>query len=263
MNKERLPYDEQSAESDSSDSSSGDDSLNSKTELEQILSDIKNIITYLFELAIIVRDPTPIDRFKKAERNENENKSAYTSWDIQHVRDKFDSSKKDRLLERESPFLVRRLGKANTRRRQLFDYYEKHNSKLRHGVDAFTPLIEPEVVNADDFRTDPDRSLSIKTYAKGIPDEDEIIQRAPSTIAPTLGTQTTVATFLDSNVEADLDDNDADDGLSETSSAASEGQTDEGGLEIPEAPAGALENKAFECPYCYEIIRAPSTTKWR
>ena len=256
LKKERLPYDEESSESDSdsSDCSGGDNGTN-RTELEQILKDINSIISYLYELAIIVRNPAPIDKFQKVGKIDN--KSEYLTWDIQHVRDKFP------LLEQRRPFLLQRLGRANTRRRQVFGYLEKHNSKLKHGVDNVTNQRVPEVMVLDEYREDQQEIMSRNSDGGSFSDRAEIAQMAPSMSAPTLGTITTVSTFIATNSQVDFDDNEIDDGPSETSSAASEGQVDEGGLEIPDPPVGALEGIPFECPYCYDIIKAPSTAKWR
>ena len=258
LTNQRLPYDEEPSESDSdsSDSSDGRNNAHSTTELEQILKDIQGSVSYLYELAIIVRNPVPIDKFRKI--SENDNKSEYVTWDIQHVRDKFPK------LERTSPFLIQRLGKANTRRRQFFEYNERHNSKLRHGIDNYTSQVGLETLVAEADRDDQLEDLSRKSHSEGFPDRNELVRRAPpSTSAPTLGTQTTVSTFKEADLQDDFDENDFDDGPSETSSAASESHIDEGGLEVPDAPADALEGKAFECPYCYEVIKAPSTAKWR
>ena len=248
MRNERPPFDEQFSDSDSSDSSNGSSDPGSSTELELILEGIRQIISYLYGLAVAIRNPTPLDRF---DRSTNVDTSHFEIWDIQHASERFP------LLSTASPLILQRLGKANSRRRQVFKYNMIHNSKVRHGVDAFTTQVDPVAVLPDRY-LDEDQGDLEPTSLKA-PNEES--QRTPSIRAPTLDTQTTVATF----VEKDTGDAaiNFDDGLSETSSAVSDGPLDETALEIPAPPAGALEGEYFECPYCYEISRAPSTIQWR
>ena len=248
INDERLPYDEQSSDSDFSHSSSEPEESMFSTELEQILDDISRTISYLYELAIAIRNPTPIDRSHKAKKVDT---SFYETWDILHVKEKFP------MLERESPFLLQRLGKANSLRRQTFKYSEAHNKKIRHGVDATLPLVEI-LVEAHDpkLKYEEDAPIPID-----FGDQDEATQTAPSTSAPTISTQTTATTFVERKTDSlDLD---LDDRVSETSSIVSEDPTDGGVLKVPEPPAGALDRDFFECPYCFEFTRAPTRNQWR
>ena len=45
-----------------------------------------------------------------------------------------------------------------------------------------------------------------------------------------------------------------DDAPSETTSAGSDGSEIEGSLHMPELPANGYDKRAFECPYCFEIM---------
>ncbi len=162
------------------------------------------------------------------------------------------------MLEAANPLLLQRLGKANSRRRQIFRYNRIHNDKLKHGVDALVSRVEPVPMFAAHYGEQQETATSV-----GSRGQDEINRSTSSHAAPTLTTETTIATFIESKTdEMELDH---DDGLSETSSAASEGPLDEedSKLRLPEPPSGALEGGFFECPYCFEIAKTPSSSKWR
>ena len=248
LNNERLPYDEQASDSESSDSSSESSDPDSPTELEMILNDIKQTISCLYKLAIVVHNPAPRDRFRKAEDIDT---SHFELWDSKHIGEKFP------MLASESPFLLQRLGKANSRRRQVFKYNKIHHSKMRHGVNNFLVRAEPVLeVPHRDLESEQQVFNPVESQ-----DRDEAARSAPSISAPTLNTQTTATTFIETKTEEM--DVDFDDALSESSSAVSENPLDEGALKIPEPPAGALDGDYFECPYCYEISRTPTITRWR
>lgn len=198
-----------------------------------------------------MRNPAPLDRIQNADEI---NTSHFEEWDIQHVGEKFP------LLATVSPFLLQRLGKANTRRRQIFKYNKLHNSRLKRGVDGMTGRAETiAVITTQNFENQ--EGVSRDTDFRDHNEVHESRESAPSTRAPTMDTQTTVATYIEN--QADTVYFDPDDEVSETSSAASENPMDEGALRIPEPPLGALDGEYFECPYCFEISRTPTITRWR
>lgn len=71
-------------------------------------------------------------------------------------------------------------------------------------------------------------------------------------------TQTTVKTFVEANSEILVDD-----APSETMSVPSDGSQVEGNLRVPDVPASGLDKRAFECPYCFEIMKVSSNSSWR
>lgn len=240
MSGKRLPYDEQS-DSDSSESSSADtlDAPKVTTEIQQILIDIKEIIAYLYELSITLRNPAPRDRILKLASIDV---SHFEEWDMRHV---------EGIFPRASSFLLQRLGKANTKRRQVFKYLERHHRKLAHGLEA--PLdMEAAVAIVDDKHA--------KDGPKGVKGSGprSNIRSDLSTIATTMDTQTTITTFIENNEDMTIDEI-----QSETSSAASEDPGEESILQMPKPPKGALDGQPIECPYCYDIIKVFSTLSWR
>ena len=239
---QRLPYDEQYPDSDSSGSASEKENKTSGTltEIQQILVDIKEIVNCLYELAIAIRNPLPRDRLLKSAEIDV---SHFVQWDVRHVEHK---------VPRASPELIRLLGRANSRRRQLFKYRQRHHSKLSHKVDhpsilgASMPVFVTDQASRPDMRQDRNEGATC------------VVQSGPNTIATTMNTQTTVATFLETDEEVLVDDQ-----LSETSSAVSEVPDEQSTLQVPAPPKNALDGEPFECPYCFEMMKISSAIHWR
>lgn len=110
--------------SDSSHSTTGDDSsstpdveeeLPSTTELEYAFSDISHVITCLFRFSVALQQPAPRDRIRKYAAID----VSYYEFDVQHALDK---------LSHAPRYLAERMGKANTRRRQVLRYHMNHQT---------------------------------------------------------------------------------------------------------------------------------------
>lgn len=87
---------------------------------EECLIEISHIITYMYKFSIATRNPTPRDRLEKCA---DVDMSHFEVFDISHVADKFQTIEK-------SHYLIQRLGKANTRRRQLLRYHEEYHDRI-------------------------------------------------------------------------------------------------------------------------------------
>jgi hypothetical protein len=92
------------------------------TEIGQILLDVSEINTDLLRLSKAMRNPAPHERFINAISTDT---SYFNEHDQRHVADKFPKA---------APFLLARLAKALSRRRQFFKYREHHQNKLRQGL---------------------------------------------------------------------------------------------------------------------------------
>lgn len=221
-----------------------------RTEIEQRLFDVGDIIACLYRLSVAFRNPTPTDRLAKSARIDV---SHFAPWDIRHVSQKFPQA---------DVSIIRRLGEANTKRRQLLRYMEKHHSKLARNLPTFPMTEKSEGAPAADIANLP-QTLAIKTgdedkKASDVQSQPATVRTAPSALATTLNTQTTVATYVEKDGDYEIDD-----AVSETSSATSGNTSDDGALRIPPAPKGALEGEPFECPYCYEMTTIRSMLSWK
>ncbi|KAL8791920.1 MAG: hypothetical protein Q9195_005496 [Heterodermia aff. obscurata] len=240
---QRLPYDEIDSESSSSGSEIFEESPDAKvtTELGQTMGDIHDIISSLYEISIMLRDPAPRDRLLKIAAIDV---SYFEQWDKMHIEHKFPEAR---------PILIERLARANCKRRQYFKYLEKHHDKLALGSHFDVVREEPPQVMKEPSISG--RNKSDKPILEIGP--RSIAASTPTTIA-TKNTQTTVATFR-------LDEQDiyVDDTLSESSSAASEGVSEATQLQIPAPPQAAINGDAFECPYCFEMMKISGLLAWR
>ncbi|KAF4450948.1 Zinc finger transcription factor ace1 [Fusarium austroafricanum] len=93
------------------------------SELSQIFTAIVEDINCLLRLSVSIHNPSPHDRFKKAALTDTSN---YEHFDVEHVRNK---------LTKASKPIAERLGKAISRRRQYFKYWELHHEKLASGLE--------------------------------------------------------------------------------------------------------------------------------
>lgn len=237
--------------SDSSDSSldggSGsepEDPTTSTTELEERFLEVKHIITCLYKLSIAIQNPASRDRLQRCAKIEVDH---YEYFDIAHASQKFPFAEQ---------YLVDRLGKANTKRRQLFQYHEQHHDKIALYIDA---AIDPELDQQDTrgdgldggaLEADVDPALKIECPTAGI-----------VTIAKTANTQTTVSTFVERSARQAKG---SDTGRSQTSYATSVGDDTDTKLRIPAPPGIAREfdGEPFECPYCFSMTAVVNSRSW-
>jgi hypothetical protein len=210
-----------------------------KTELQEIFRSIQKVIIHLYDLALYFRRPAQSDRLSKLAKIDV---SHFKEWDQRHVEEKFPNA---------SPTLIQRLGRANSKRRQVFKYNERHHGKLTQNLDITLAAPEPKAENNMAV------GRSMYTATPGLPRIATDTTAAPSTSVATAETQTTIATFVDTG-EVITDDN-----LSETSSAASEGPDEESTLHLPSLPKGATYGEIFQCPYCYEMMKISTGRSWR
>ncbi|KAL6702870.1 hypothetical protein ACN47E_000832 [Coniothyrium glycines] len=174
---ERTPWDELSmSDSDSELESDNDDhlevALQGDTELKQILSNIKTIVSSLFRLAMSIRNPAPTNQ---STSHIDADKSMYEQFDLQHVHAKFPGCPQ---------YLSERLGRAITARRQYLSHREQHHQKLAKHVEKIgldsaksefttnsteaTPLPRIERVNDFDVLNEDDDTASQTSYATSV-----------------------------------------------------------------------------------------------
>lgn len=210
---ERSSQEDLTLDSSSSSGASEDDetSTTEDSELTQIMMDVADIIDCLLRLSISVQNPAPHDRFKAAASTDT---SFYKVSDIKHVREKFESAEE---------WLVERLCKAISHRRQYFKYRETHHQKLASGLE------------------DPDTGQS--TVASSIPHH---LETNTGGVTPSFG-------VLDEDQRSDTE-------YSQTSYATS--MADSERLSVPNIPK-EYRSGAFECPFCLMIIVVSTRHAWK
>ncbi|KAF8244014.1 hypothetical protein K440DRAFT_610832 [Wilcoxina mikolae CBS 423.85] len=255
---ETVDNDAESLVSGGTDSVEGDDGILSESEarpendppseLKECIIDIAHVITCLYEFSIAIRNPAPRDRLEKCSAIDV---SHFELFDIQHVQHKFPHAHED---------LQERLGKANTKRRQLFQYHERHHEKISGRYNHSEPP-GPVTVAKPHEQVDRTRDL-------GLDQEDQDAVDRPLTIATTRKTQTTVSTYVPRQPTTS-------DTASETAHSQTSYSTSVGGLDStqgprlminvppPPNPESTLSGKPFPCPYCFSIISVSGSRLWR
>ncbi|KAI5849907.1 hypothetical protein BZA05DRAFT_339219 [Tricharina praecox] len=98
-------------------------------ELDECLGEVRHVVTCLYKFSIAIQNPAPLRRLQKSSVIDV---SHFEHFDIQHISNKFPGA---------HPYLVERLGRSNTRRRQLLRYHELHHDKVagRYGTSKKRP----------------------------------------------------------------------------------------------------------------------------
>ncbi|KAK0662433.1 O-acetyl-ADP-ribose deacetylase MACROD1 [Lasiodiplodia hormozganensis] len=261
----RLPYEQQAVRGDFSDDSasenSDDDDESSdeerpRYELQQRMFEIIDIINSLYRLSIRIRNPTLRTRSLKAAAYRQVDPdtgvdvlSQYAEYDRMYIEDSL-ANLRNGLPQRKDEdvaFLVDRLSKAITRRRQQFKYWKKHRDKLANSASTkedFTPIGEEQVVQ-------PQIAGNGISGLEEAPKAFKMNLRAPPSEAqPRTLLSGTEATAHHKTLD------DAIDSQSVTSIATTARDLGGHGIDLPPPPNTADGEKDFECPYCYVICPA-------
>jgi hypothetical protein len=195
------------------------------------MSDVVEVITCLLRLSMAIRNPAPHDQFMESGQI---NTSYFESFDIGHVLAKFPGAER---------YLINRLGKAISRRRQYLKYRDEHHKKLAQGIEdvieAPKPVSEPIRTEFAPTKAAPTEINPESTVASSIP----LVMKAP-----------TAYIDLDEDVYSE-------DGLSQTSYATSANESTNN--RPPPIPKEAQEGKPFECPLCFMIISIRNSHSWK
>ncbi|KAF8243837.1 hypothetical protein K440DRAFT_497530, partial [Wilcoxina mikolae CBS 423.85] len=186
--------------------------------LEECFIDITHVITCLYDFSISIQNPAPRDRLQKCS---NIDVSHFEYWDIMHVSHKFQDADDN---------LINRLGKANTRRRQLLMYHRNHHQKIA------------------DFEH-----------------HEYSIEEKPETVFTGISgqqTQTTVSTYVQRLRDPDPIDSRSETDQSRTSFATSTGGNQSLSVPSPPDEENSLNGEPFQCSYCFCVIKIDNRRSW-
>ncbi|KAF2005380.1 hypothetical protein P154DRAFT_457349 [Amniculicola lignicola CBS 123094] len=269
----RLPYEEQaklkqSAADDDEDGFFSEDDEESdegtpKTELENRILEVIDIIDNLYKLSIRIRTPTIRSRSLKAASYQPKTPEGvdifgeYARFDEQYARELIRSLRAPNTDEtpKDEDVLVDRLSKAITLRRRQFRYWRRHRDKL-----GISTILEEPISSAQPVLHRPEflqRNDTLEAQA-GNPVILELKAGASEKTRKTLlsGTEAThYHQSLDEIVDA----------RSVTSYATTHRDITGRGIELPAPPKAADGEKDFECPYCFIICPSRYSTgrSWR
>jgi hypothetical protein len=103
--------------------SESEDDMESTDELSELRLSVGDIITSLFKVSMLVKKATKRDRYAKAASAKDD--PFLVEFDIRHIADKYPKV-------RSQPWLLERLGKAITQRRQFLRYCRNHKNRIAH-----------------------------------------------------------------------------------------------------------------------------------
>ena len=240
---------------------SGEDFLSEKTppvdeeaevsEFEYLVLDIMHIITCLYRFSIAIQNPAPKERLDKIALI---NVSHFENWDIKHINEKFHPV--DPLNDfRVANYLSERLGKANTRRRQLLEYYQAHHKKISGCIDD-----PPSSKSVSELTNAPQPvAPTTESGSARAPAETPHLERAAPFCTTTMP-QSTVFTVKDELHQGAIQiDRDED----QTSYALTINHRM--GIRVPSPPDenAAYAGVPFECPYCFTITKIRDRQDWK
>lgn len=219
------------------------------SEFEYLMSEITHIITCLYKFTVTIQHPAPKDRLHKIALT---NISYFEDLDIKHI-DKMLCPMDPQNNFRVAKYLSERLGKANTKRRQLLNYDKAQPKETPPNIDNFpsnnelsdtlkstTSIMESGSVR--DPRKTPDPKWAATGYTRMKP-------------------QTTVPTI---NIELSKEDKleEDEDRLSQTSYASSTNHTVK--IRVPPPPTdNVFRGEPFKCSYCFKMIKITSRKDWK
>ena len=235
-------YEEFSELSDSSDSGGSLVEQPCPTsELQQLFLAIVETITSLLKLSISIRRSTPRDRYARVASLKS---PLDPSFDINHVYEKY-----PRL--RSKPWLVEKLGKAITRRRDYLRYRERHHEKLAGSLERQPLEAKKHTLKVffTELGIDPRGGPKVADVASSSADRS----RLASTLATTY--------IADSHNQLETASHSALSEISDITSVVDDHNPE--ARPIPDPPKDSAGAKPFECPYCYtiQVIRKPSHWK--
>lgn len=197
------------------------------TELEQIATDIVDVVNCLLRLSVDIKNPAPHQRFFETKLTD---KTYFEPFDIGHVCSKFNTIES---------WLAERLGKSISRRRQYFKYREIHHEKLSMGLE--TEVLETSASGAG------------SVIQPALKDSETVASSIPLAMKDSYVQATTA-------VPAAIKDDQSDAGVSQTSYATSAAAS--GYLKIPSLPEEALKGP-FQCRFCYTLTVAQDRNAWK
>jgi len=234
------------SETESTASGNGDGT----SDLIFALSDITNIISCLYNLSVAIRQPIPRDRLLKYAEIDL---THYEFYDNQHVLEKFPLAK---------PFLIKRLGNANTQRRQYFRYRLLHHEKIAKDVDRPSGIIRSQKLKNDVpiSRAEGDQEVATKHLSQGKPKTATVVTAARTTTTVSIVLKSTMPPSPLDNIEIE-----SDGGQTATSFGTMMETATVKELQVPDPPNlnNALSGNVFECPYCYYLVAVKNTKAWR
>ena len=224
------------------------------SEFSEVFGTVKDSITSLMQISIIIRNATPRDRYIKAQSS---TKNPFLdSFDVAHVGHKF-----PKIDSEGQEWLKRRLGKAITQRRQYLKYCREHHDKFSQQTELSQTTEVPRKTEVADESPKSEDPLNALDPISKIQHEVGTVRSVPvSALAPT-DASTLQVSKLEATEGGDAED--ISDSYSQTSYATSvHDDTTESKLHTPSLK-DITTRFPFECPYCWTLQNGMNEKSWR
>jgi hypothetical protein len=211
------------------------------SEIREIFESITDAINNLFRLSMIIRNNTGRDRYAKAAAAA-QNVPFDDRPDISHVEHKFPA-----LKSKGKEWLIARLGKAITQRRQYLRYCREHHDKISRSAHP-----EPQPQTVPSTETKQEVIIGISMHAKST------FSKPTSTLAPT---QASTLLLTSDQIPQEDPPEDAQTQTSYATSREEENSNTKLSVIKLEDVSGGLGH--FECPYCWQIQASKTQKSWK
>jgi hypothetical protein len=202
------------------------DDIVETSELQQLFSAIQTANTNVMKLSVVIRNSPARDDYLKAASRYNFD----PRYDIGHVKEKFGK------VTETHDWLIERLGKAITRRRQYLAYRKDHHGKLSRDWDQMP---------TDESKSKPAQTITLTTATTFVePASITLVEKEGPSEEGSIGTETSYEQTTFGN-DAKIT------------------------LRVPPQPKIAFEgvpfefDEPFQCPYCYTEQIVKNRADWK
>lgn len=211
------------------------------SEIREIFESIQDAINNLFRYSIIIRNNTNRDRYARAAAAAIGSPFS-DEFDIQHVRHKFPA-----LQSKKREWLIERLGKATTQRRQYLRYCRSHHDKTWQEPSS---KAGPDIARSNEQKSQAPMRL--------MPSSQSDFSKPTSTLAPT---QASTLLLTAGQV---IGEEGFEETQSQTSYATStDDESNNHALHVIQLEDVSRGLRHFECPYCWQIQTSRNQKAWK
>ena len=229
---------------DDDDEDEAFDTYNTQSLSSLALHNATDVVDRLYKLSYRIRNPATRLGFSKALQFRQDDPETgrelikeFEEQDLRHVQEIFAILQGKPAAEIARNFLVKRLAKANTRRRQQFYHWKNHRLKMEHSSKC---VDLPGIPTA------------------GMTSQRSVFLLTPSEVHHPAPSQPSSAT---GHRDAALDLDDGASILSDTTSVMISGSSDCERLTLPDLPERLRRKKELECPYCFILCSGATVNR--
>lgn len=219
-----------------------DDVEESGDESTRISDSIEDLIGRLFKVCMLAQQSHARDRYARAEASAGPKFDEH--FDIMHVTEYV---KARNGAAQHSSWLLERLGKAITKRRNFILYCREHKERIA-------------VPGPSSAARDTSATEAKQVFDSGLSGGVSLPARTRTGLSKPSAVQTSATTLIPATAKDDIEIDDRD--ASTVASSVDLGQG-ANALSVPDLMEFATPGRPFECPYCGKLQEFSNTKSWR